>query len=47
MKSDAARLPYAKPELRAYGAITRLVQGMSGAGLDGLSGMGGMSMGGM
>lgn len=33
------RLPYVRPELRTYGAITRLVQGMSGLGLDGASGM--------
>jgi hypothetical protein len=36
------RKPYERPELRAYGAITRLVQGMSGLGLDGTSGMIGM-----
>jgi hypothetical protein len=38
MTSDE-RLPYVRPELRTYGAITRLVQGMSGLGLEGLSGM--------
>jgi hypothetical protein len=38
------RLPYTRPELRAYGAITRLVQGMSGLGIDGNSGMLGVSM---
>lgn len=33
------RREYVRPELRTYGAITRLVQGMSGIGLDGVSGM--------
>lgn len=33
------RLPYVRPELHTYGAITRLVQGMSGVGVDGMSGM--------
>lgn len=42
MSSDE-RLPYVRPELHTYGAITRLVQGMSGIGLDGTSGMIGMS----
>ena len=42
MNSDE-RMPYVRPELRTYGAITRLVQGMSGAGLDGSSGMIGMN----
>lgn len=37
------RLPYVRPELHTYGAITRLVQGMSGLGLDGMSGMAGMN----
>jgi hypothetical protein len=38
-----AKKPYQTPVLTTYGAITRLVQGMSGLGLDGLSGMAGMS----
>ena len=42
MTSDE-RLPYVSPELRTYGAITRLVQGMSGIGIDGTSGMIGMN----
>jgi hypothetical protein len=29
------RLPYVRPELRSYGAITRLVQGMSSGLGDG------------
>ncbi|HSI26009.1 MAG TPA: hypothetical protein VK948_01260 [Aeromicrobium sp.] len=41
MTSDE-RLPYVRPELRTYGAITHLVQGPSGIGLDGLSGMSNM-----
>jgi hypothetical protein len=31
------RLPYVRPELRSYGAITRLVQGMSAGAGDGVS----------
>ncbi|MEV7398557.1 hypothetical protein [Aeromicrobium sp. NPDC092404] len=31
-------LPYVRPELRCYGAITKVVQGRSGLGLDGASG---------
>ena len=38
MDSEQGR-EYVRPELRCYGAITRLVQGMSGIGLDGASGM--------
>lgn len=33
-----SRQPYVRPELRTYGAITRVVQGKSGLGLDGTSG---------
>ena len=36
------RQEYVRPELRTYGAITRLVQSGSGASLEGLSGMIGM-----
>ena len=35
--STDERLPYERPELRTYGAITRLVQGMSVGTADGLS----------
>jgi hypothetical protein len=35
--NNDVRHPYVRPELRAYGAITRLVQGMSGLGVDGSS----------
>jgi hypothetical protein len=38
-----AKKHYEPPVLTRYGPITRLVQGMSGLGLDGLSGMAGMS----
>jgi hypothetical protein len=37
------RQEYVRPELRAYGAITRLVQGGSGISLEGMSGMIGMN----
>ncbi|HSI26014.1 MAG TPA: hypothetical protein VK948_01285 [Aeromicrobium sp.] len=39
------RQHYARPALRPYGSLTRLAQGMSGVGIDGSSGMIGMSMG--
>ena len=42
--TNEQRLPYVRPQLRKYGPITRLAQGMSGLGLDGASGMTGMSM---
>jgi hypothetical protein len=42
--SDAdQRQPHVRPELRTYGAITRLVQGGSGISFEGGSGMVGMS----
>lgn len=37
--STDERLPYVRPELRTYGAITRLVQGMSMGSGDGVSTM--------
>jgi hypothetical protein len=37
------RKEYVRPELRSYGAITRLVQSSSGVGLEGMSGMVGMN----
>jgi hypothetical protein len=37
------RQEYVRPELRTYGAITRLVQGGSGVELEGMSGMIGMN----
>ena len=45
MNHHTEKQQYVRPELRAYGAITRVVQGMSGIGLDGSSGMAGMSHG--
>ena len=36
------RQEYVRPELRSYGAITRLVQSGSGISLEGTSGMIGM-----
>ena len=36
------RQQYVRPELRTYGAITRLVQSSSGISLEGASGMIGM-----
>lgn len=50
MENSQERQPYVRPELRCYGAITRLVQGGSGIGIEGMSshivGMS-MSMGGI
>ena len=37
--SPHALRPYCRPELHVYGAITRMVQGMSGPLPDGMSGM--------
>ena len=39
---NSERLQYVRPELRTYGAITRLVQGGSGISAEGMSGMLGM-----
>ncbi|CAM3978748.1 hypothetical protein [Smaragdicoccus niigatensis] len=38
MHPPAEKKPYARPELKRFGAVTRLVQGASGLLADGVSG---------
>lgn len=37
VENSQERQQYVRPELRCYGAITRLVQGGSGIGIEGMS----------